>query len=130
MHLIKIGENYINLANATAIYDLLKQPYAPKNRIDIEFIGRNGEDYGSAMVEAEEADALRRYLSRVATNLLSPEQTDSDFQQYRSRGGEMTYADWKASTDRMMSYHNRGEQFWNNPRNQQMVSDLEAELKL
>lgn len=68
--MIKIGEQYINLDNATIVYDYLEYKPNPTNKIVVEFIGCADEDHGRAIFEKDEADALRWYLNGKSIDIL------------------------------------------------------------
>lgn len=65
MNLIKIGDRYINLNNVTRIDPISYR----ENTFEIEFAGRNSEDWGSTWVENSDATALRAWLARNSTDI-------------------------------------------------------------
>lgn len=120
MHLVKIGSIYVNLDIVGVIED--RMDYAePRNEINIEDLWE---------FEGAEADALRRYLQRTAVDLMGPEQTDREYLTYRERGGALAYAAWEKEHERLRSYHSKPETWWERPSNQDLVANLESELKL
>lgn len=127
--MIKIGNQYFNLDNVRLIEDLQEYTPAPSNRINIYFAGTTDED-GWSVVEGAEADALRRYLQRTATDLLGPAETDRDYQQYRERGGALGYEEWQRQRELLTSFHSKSETWWERPANQKLVAELESDLKL
>lgn len=67
MNLIKIGDRYINLNNVTRIDPLSYR----ENTFEIEFVGRNSEDWGSTWVEDDDATALRAWLACNSINIVT-----------------------------------------------------------
>jgi hypothetical protein len=119
VHIVKLGNFYFNLDNVGVIEDRMNVD--PRNTILID---------GVVDFDGAEADALRRYLQRTAVDLMGPEQTDREYLTYRERGGELAYAAWQKEHERLRSYHSKSETWWERPSNQDLVANLESELKL
>lgn len=69
-NLIKIGERYINLDNVTNIGPVSKEFAGEDGILQIEYIGRNSEDWGSQWVEGHEAEALMQYLDERSNDVV------------------------------------------------------------
>ena len=76
MNFIKIGNRYINLDNVTNIGPVNKEFAGEAGIYQIEYIGKNSEDYGSEWVEGHEAQALVDWLNAIATDVVAVFESD------------------------------------------------------
>ena len=74
--------------------------------------------------------ALWDRLAADAIDILAPTGDDRDYDQFRRNGGALSRADWRAKRAELARMHDYSEQWWDNPRNQDYASRLEAELLL
>jgi hypothetical protein len=68
MNIIKIGKTYINLDNVASISPVTMEGIQP-GTMEVEFIGRQNEDWGSMWFEGDDAVVLRRWLDRNCPDL-------------------------------------------------------------
>lgn len=121
MALVKIGDSYFNLEQASHIIDYIGG--ASGNLIEV-YVGAERVGY---CVEAE-ATALRQYLATVAIDPSSPEYTDPDWLEYKDNQGDMSYAQWADTKDRLASHLAKSEK-WQDA-NRETIASLESDLKL
>lgn len=104
MHIIKIGQQYINLELIPMFFDNFDQAAVEGvgHLPTIEF------QYGSPAqwhcLKGPEAELLRQYLATVAIDPSSPEYTDPDWLEYKANDGDMTFVQWADTKDRLASH--------------------------
>lgn len=117
--IIKVGTQYINLDMVASVHNAADSP----GLLMIRHAGG-----GSTRLDGNDAAAVRRYLDTIAIDVTSAEYTDSDYQDFRTKGGQLSYTTWQEKCLKYARYLNNSENWWSYPENKELVRKLEADL--
>lgn len=120
MHFIKVGTCRINLDDVRSVNEVEGE------RGTINIFYTNGSV--TKLRSNEGAAEVLQYIDSVATDVFAPEHTDSDYQDFRNKGGQLSYEAWKTKGARYERYLNNSESWWSHPENKELVRKLEADL--